>query len=406
VVSLVGVISDAPNSLAPLLATAAVAVSFQPLQSWLRRTVSRVIFGDRDDPYQVLNRLGARLESAASADSVLQATVGTLAQTLRLPHVAVELVRGDALVPAASVGVPGDNPVRVPLTHLGEELGALVLDAGPRREPFGPRDRRLLDGLARQIAVTAHNVELGARLQRSLAQVVTAREEERRRLRRDIHDGLGPVLAIGSMHTEVARRVLRSDPDRAEAILDRLADNQRALLADMRRLVDQLRPPVLDQHGLVTAVRQRARQFAADGRLDIVVDDAADVEPLPAAVEVAAFHIVLESLTNVVRHANARSCRIRIWRDRALLIEVRDNGRGLPDAYRAGVGIGSIRERAGQLGGSTTVTAAPGGGTMVRARLPLPRADLGSTRSEPVEQPLDRVAEEPQDPGLVGIADA
>lgn len=365
-------LTESPNSVAPLVATALVAVLFQPLRARLRRVVSRLFFGDRDDPYQVLEDIGRRLESAASPDAILEATVTSLAETLRLSYAAIELRRGDALIPAANVGVPTTNPVRVPLVHRGEEVGSLLLDAGPGREPFGPADHRLLDGVARQIAMTAQNVQLSIQLQRSLEQVVTAREEERRRLRRDIHDGLGPVLAAGSMHLEVARRVLRDDPDRADTILSTLAENQQAVLVDVRRLVDALRPPVLDQLGLVMALRERARQFTDGGRLKVDVEADEDLEPLPAAVEVAVFHIVLEALTNVVRHAAATTCQVRLWRDRALLVEVRDDGRGLPDSYRAGVGLNSIRERAGQLGGSATITAGSGGGTVVQARLPLP----------------------------------
>jgi signal transduction histidine kinase len=376
VVGLVGALSevalsDAASRLGPLLATAVVALSFQPLRSWLRRNVSRLMFGERDDPYEVLSRLGHRLESTASADSVLEATVITLAQTLRLHHVGIELLRGDELVVAAAIGTPSGAAVRVPLIHHGEEVGGLVLDAGPAREPFGPSDRGLLESLARQIAVTASNVELGERLRRSLERVVSAREEERRRLRRDIHDGLGPVLASGAMRLDVARRVLRTDPDRADAILADLAEHQRSLIIDVRRLVDALRPPVLDQLGLAAAVRQRAAQLSPEGRPEITVEAADGIGPLPAAVEVAAYHVVAEALTNVVRHAGARTCTVRLWRDGALLLEVRDDGRGLPDTYRAGVGLSSIRERAGQLGGSATITAAADGGTLVRARFPL-----------------------------------
>jgi len=151
-----------------------------------------------------------------------------------------------------------------------------------------------------------------------------------------------------------------------------IGTGQQMALADLRRLVEGLRPPVLDQLGLVGAIRQRADRFTGERSLVVTVDAADNVEPLPAAVEVAAYHIVSEALTNVVRHAQASTCTVRLWRDDALLLEVRDDGSGLPDSYRAGMGLHSIRERATELGGEATATREPRGGTAIRARLPLP----------------------------------
>jgi two-component system, NarL family, sensor kinase len=380
------------TGLAPLIATAVVAVLFQPLRSVLHRLTGRLVFGARDDPYEVLTRLGAQLESTAEATALLGGTVTTLARALRLPYAAIELADAENRpVIAASFGAPTATPARIPLVHQGTELGQLLLDAGPTREQFGPADRRLLDVLARQIAVTAHNVQLTARLQLSLQQAVTAREEERRRLRRDIHDGIGPTLAAAGIQLAVARRTVRPDPGRAEELLDALVEGQRGLLTDVRRLVDNLRPPVLDQLGLVGGLRQAADRFAAGSagdtiRVEVLADD---VEPLPAAVEVAAYLIVLESLTNTARHAGARSSSVELRRDgAALLIEVRDDGPGLPTGYRAGVGLSSIRERAVELGGSAVIGSAPGGGTLVSARIPL---SAGPVSAGPVSAGPHRV---------------
>jgi signal transduction histidine kinase len=288
--------------------------------------------------------------------------------------VAIELQAVDGgEVPAVTRGAPTADPIAVPLVHQRVEIGRLLLDAGPTREQFGPADQRLLVALARQISVTAHNVLLTVRLQRSLQRTVAAREEERRRLRRDIHDGFGPALAATKMHLEVARRLVRADPDRAESLLGGLVESQQGLMTDLRRLVDGLRPPVLDQLGLVAALRQRAAGFGTGANpLAVVVRVDGDVEPLPAAVEVAAYHIVLESLTNTARHAAATEALVRLSRCNVLLVEIRDDGCGLPDSYRAGVGLSSIRERSIELGGSASITSAPGGGTVVRVWLPLP----------------------------------
>lgn len=364
-----------PVDIGPLLAGAIVVALVLTLRERLRPVVIRLIFGERDDPYEVVRRLGHQLEATASADSVLRSVAETLAQTLRLPYVAVVL--SGPQPHAASHGRPSGAPVMIPLTHRGEEVGQLILDTGPVREPFGPDDRRLLDGLARQVGMTAHNLLLTARLQRSLERVVTAREEERRRLRRDIHDGLGPTLASGTMRLDLARRLLHGDPDAAASILDSLAETQQQAIADIRRLVDGLRPPVLDQLGLVSAVRERAERFAGESPspLAVYVDTSDDLGPLPAAVEVAAYHIVSEALTNVVRHAGASACTVRLRRDTALHVEITDNGRGLPAGYRAGVGLSSIRERATELGGTATMSALPDGGTTVLAHLPVPALD-------------------------------
>jgi signal transduction histidine kinase len=363
-----------PVTLGPLLAGASVVGLVLALRDRLRRVVVRLIFGERDDPYEVVRRLSQRLEATASADSVLRSVAETLAQTLRLPYVAVELNGVDAL--RASHGRPSGEPTAIALVHRGEEVGMLVLDTGPLREPFGPNDRALLDALARQVGLAAHNLLLTARLRRSLERVVTAREEERRRLRRDIHDGLGPILASSTMRLELAQGLLRTDAAAAQTVLADLAGTQQQALQDLRRLVEGLRPPVLDQLGLVAAVRQRADRFTDQQPLLVLVEAADDVEPLPAAVEVAAYHIVSEALTNVVKHAQAGTCTVRLWRDGGLRLEIRDDGLGLPDSYRAGMGLHSIRERAAELGGDANAHRTAGGGTVIRARLPLPTPEL------------------------------
>jgi len=147
------------------------------------------------------------------------------------------------------------------------------------------------------------------------------------------------------------------------------------MIDDVRRLVDGLRPPVLDQFGLVVAIQQRAAAFAdqsgSTGGLEVAIDASADLEPLPAAVEVAAYRIALEALTNVARHAHASHCQIRMRRTTSLELDIRDDGRGLPEPFRAGVGLSSMRERAAEVGGSCVITSTATTGTLVAARLPI-----------------------------------
>jgi signal transduction histidine kinase len=363
---------DTEVHMGPLVAGAFAIVLVLTLQGPLRRVILRLIFGDRDDPDEVVRHLGQRLEAAASADSVLDTVAQTLARSLRLPYVAVEL---DGPEPhTASHGTPTGEPITIPLVHRGEQVGRLVLDTGPVREPFGPADRRLLEGVARQVGMAAHNLLLTVRLQRSLERAVTAREEERRRLRRDIHDGLGPVLAASGMRIELVRSLLDRDPQRAEAMLASVAATQQEALGSLRRLVEGLRPPVLDQLGLVGAVQERAARFTGECGLVVTVDATADVGMLPAAVEVAAYHIVSEALTNVVKHARANECLVHLRRhDGTLLVEVHDDGVGLAPNYRAGTGLNTIRERASELGGEFAAMPGLSGGTIVRTRLPFAR---------------------------------
>ncbi|MGH9258626.1 MAG: sensor histidine kinase, partial [Acidimicrobiales bacterium] len=250
------------------------------------------------------------------------------------------------------------------------------LTVGPRApgEALAGADRRLLEDLAGQVGVAVHAVRLTADLQRSRQRLVSAREEERRRLRRNLHDGLGSALAGLALQAGTARAVLGTDPTTADAQLAKLEGGIQALLADIRRLVYDLRPPALDELGLVAAIRQQAATFATapDAPLQVRVDAADDLPPLPAAVEVAAYRIATEAITNVSRHAGARTCTIRLVLDGTLELEVRDDGAGLPAGYRAGIGLASMRERAAELGGSCTIQPGPVGGTRVLARFPVP----------------------------------
>ncbi len=368
------------NLLVSILAAGLVAVLFAPLRDRLQRGVNRLMYGERDDPYAVLSRLGQRLEATLEPGAVLPAVAETVAQALRLPYAAIEL-RGngerDGFTVTAAWGSPVDSPVRLPLVHQHETVGQLVLAPRAPKEPFGPADRRLLDDLARQAGIAAHAVRLTADLQRARERLVAAREEERRRLRRDLHDGLGPQLSSQALTIDAVRALMRRDPDAAEALLLDLKAQAQDAVADIRRLVYALRPPALDDLGLLGALRETAAQYGQNG-LRVSVEAPEELSSLPAAVEVAAYRIAQEALTNVLRHAEARGCVVSLELDddaSALRLEIRDDGRGLPDARaggRAGVGLSSMRERAAELGGSLTAGALPEGGTAVRVVLPLP----------------------------------
>jgi signal transduction histidine kinase len=371
-----------------LIATGLAAVMFQPLRERLQRGANRLMYGDRDDPYAVLSRLGSRLESTPAHDAVLPAVARTVREALKLPYAEIQLRREDGFETAASAGNPQGNTLRLPLVYGGETVGRLVLGLRAGEEEFSDAERRLLEDLAHQIGASAHDalmtdeaLRLSADLQRSRERLVEAREEERRRLRRDLHDGLGPQLSSQALTIDAVRKLMRRDPDAAEELLlDLKADAQEAV-ADIRRLVYGLRPPALDDLGLLGALRETAEQYGQKG-LRVSVEAPDKLPPLSAAVEVAAYRIAQEALTNVARHAGADHCRISLAIDEAgvLCLQVRDDGRGIPDpqqnsSVRAGVGLTSMRERAQELGGSLVVEPRPEGGTLVRARLPLPKEE-------------------------------
>lgn len=372
------------SALVSLAATGLVAVLFSPLRDRMQRGVSRMVYGERDDPYALVSRLGGRLEATVAPQETFPEVVETVGRALRLPYVAIELVQPQGMEVAASWGFLSQGAVTLPITHRGEILGQLLV--GPRTpgEPFGAADRHLLEGLARQLAVAAHSLRLARALQQFQEQLVTAREEERRRLRRDLHDGLGPTLAATALQLGVARRLITTDPRAAEALVAGVREQTQLAIADIRRIVDDLRPPALDQLGLVSALRERASAFCslgvgppgeeASAGLDVTVKAEGDFRVLPAAVEVAAFRIVCEALTNACRHARASACAVRLVAGEELKLEVADDGCGLPPTFRAGVGLSSMRQRAAELGGSFSIEPRPAGGTVVRASLPMEMA--------------------------------
>ena len=367
-----------------LVATGVAAVLFQPLRQRLQRGVNRLLYGERDDPYAVLARLGRRLEATLTPDAVLPTIVQTVREALRLPYVALRLAAEPADDPpaAAAAGAPARATLRLPLVYQHEPVGELLLAPRGPGAPFSPTDRRLLDDLSRQAGVAVHAVRLTAALRRSRARLVAAREEERRRLRRDLHDGLGPALAGMTLQTDAARDLSATDPARADALLADLTEQLQAATADVRRLVDALRPPALDELGLVGALRAQAARHEL-GRTRITVVAPGALPPLPAAVEVAAYRIAQEALTNVLRHAAAPRAVVALRYDApaaCLTVEVTDDGRGLPPDLRPGVGLASMRERAEELGGRCAVGALPAGGTRVRAELPCPARAPGAGR--------------------------
>jgi signal transduction histidine kinase len=368
--------------LVSLLATGVVAMLFQPLRDRLQRWVNRWMYGERDNPYMVLTSLGQRLETAVVPAAVLPTLVETVAHTLKLPYVAIALKRGTRFKIASEYGLApawmreatrsenAGNSLVLPLVYQAEIIGRLILAPRSPSDPFTPAEQVLLEDMARQVGISAHAVQLTADLQQSRERLVTTREEERRRLRRDLHDGLGPALAAMSFKLDATTNLIGHDPDHGRALVADLKAQVQTLLDDIRRIAYDLRPPALDELGLVGALREHIASSQAQG-LHIALDAPETLPPLPAAVEVAAYRIALEAINNVNRHAHARHCSVRLALCDDLCLEISDDGRGIPAHVRAGVGMASMRERAEELGGKCVLEKQPGQGTRVLVRLPL-----------------------------------
>ena len=379
------------NIAVSLVATALVAVLFQPLRGRLQREVNRLMYGERDDPSAVTSRLGRRIEATLAPEAVLPTVVETIAQALKLPYAAILLKEGGGFRTAATYGSPTAEPEALPLVYQREEIGRLVIAPRAPGEQFSDADKRLLEDLARQAEVAVHAVRLTADLQSSRERLVATREEERRRLRRDLHDGVGPTLTGLALQLNAARKLVRRKPQDAEETLARLEQRTEDTIAEMRRLIYGLRPPALDDLGLIPSIRQQAQsQRMADlsmgaktnerweNRPLFSMEAPEELPPLPAAVEVACYRIAQEALTNVARHAHAEICRVRLSVDRdagMLEVEITDDGAGIPEERVAGVGLSSMRERAEELGGTLEVEPESEGGTRVLARLPLPTSE-------------------------------
>ncbi len=359
-----------------LVAAVAVAVAFAPARSRVQRSVDRLMFGERTNPYRVMTQLGQRLESSQQSGE-LAVVVNTITQTLKLPYAAIFDPAGG---PLASTGTAAGSVVEHALTYQGTAVGCLLVSHRAGSNSFSTQEARLLSDLARQVGAAVHAVRLSGELRASRQRLVSAKEEERRRLRRDLHDGLGPKLAAVGLKLDATKIMVDTRPGDAKNLLTDVRDDVRGTIEDIRRLVYELRPPALDELGLVGALRECVGRFdtGSDAVPEFDVRAPEELPPLPAAVEVATYRIVNEAVTNVVRHAGARHCEVSIELDEMLHLAIRDDGVGRCQARRAGVGTASMAERAAELGGSLEVSPGElGRGTLVLVAIPVATAERG-----------------------------
>jgi two-component system NarL family sensor kinase len=337
------------------------AWGFHPATVMLRGVIDQLLFGDRPDPLraatQVVDRIGE--------DPVL--ALRAIREALVLPYASL---RADGRELASS-GSAVTHTRALPLALGGDSIGEIVvgLRAGDLR--LAAADEHVLRIVAPLLAQTIRARAMAADLQSSRGEAIAAIEEERRRLRRDLHDGLGPTLTGVAFATDAARNKLRDDPSGADALLARLRGDTADAIAEIRRLVEGLRPPALDDLGLIAAIRQQSAQMhtAVGVRLEVNIDAPDPMPRLSAATEVAAYRIIVEALTNVARHACSSTAHVRLsMAGGELEITVEDAGAG--GDWQAGVGMSSMRERAEQVGGTLQAGGGPDGGR-VQARIPL-----------------------------------
>jgi signal transduction histidine kinase len=327
---------------AALLAASVIAVVLTPAKEFLQARISRLLYGDRSRPYIVLSGVAAQLEQTTGDDDLLSTVTGSIARSLKVPYVTV--------ADGETVEVPADAVV-LPLVSHGRQEGVLLVGRRSGGRDFNEAETKLLTDLARQVAVEKRLMRLAADLQESRERIVHGREEERLRVRRDLHDGIGPTLAAASLQCDALRdRWPIADPAAAMLLGQVKAEIGHCVL-DVRRVVDGLRPPALDDLGLVGVVREHAATLTAAGlEVDVRCPEALDVPS--AAVEVAAYRIVTEAMTNVVRHARASRCVVTLGCDAGWLrVQVTDDGVGLGASQTDGIGLASMRERAAELGG-------------------------------------------------------
>ncbi|MGY1825777.1 sensor histidine kinase [Blastococcus sp. SYSU DS0541] len=361
----------------PWLATGLVALSFSPLRQALQRAANRLTYGQWAQPEEVLAAVRRRVADATDVDGLLQDLVRELAEVLELPAI---VVLDGAGRPLAVHGAADLADRETTLTGYGRAVGVLRWTMPPR--PLRDRDLRLLDDISGQLGALVHASSLLTGLRAAHERLILAREDERRRLRRDLHDGLGSALAGLTLKADAARNLL-DDPTAADAALLDLRAGIQNTVQDVRRVVEGLRPPSLDELGLVGAVRELAERLQAelpDGT-DVDADD--ELPALPAAAEVACYRVIQEALTNAVRHSGASTCRVTLRTDgEELCAEIADDGSGMVRPRAGGSGLPGMRERASDLGGSLAIDARPGRGTTVRLRLPIPRAQAAAPRSD------------------------
>ena len=370
---LLGDISSAtftPSAPLHLLALAVISVGFLPVSRWLRIHVDYLVYAEHDAPYVLISKVNQQLQTMTHPQLTLPSVAETVARMLRFPSVAIETtVSGASARYAFGAPLARAAQAHVPITYLAKPMGILWVSARGANLSLSESDLTLLRDVAQQIGIALHALQLTADLQASRERLIIAREDERRRIRNDLHDGLAPTLSSLQLQLGAMRNLIRRDPDQAEAIANDLREDLRGATDEIRQLVYDLRPPLLDEFGLIGALKH-SRLPGSELTFEVLAPD--PMPALSAALEVAVYRIAREAMHNVVKHSRATACQVCIEvAANQLTLRVQDNGQSLPCDVNTGIGLQSMRERAAELGGLCTVEPAQPTGTSVIARFPI-----------------------------------
>jgi signal transduction histidine kinase len=387
VVGIGAVIGSAGGTLVSAVAAAVVAIAFQPARRGAQRLANRLVYGERATPYEVLAQLGDRLAGEYAADDVLDRIAAALAGGIGADRVVVWLNSGDELRPAAvwprgaraapiaasaaALSATEEGMRSFPVRHQGEMLGAIGVHKPPS-DPLTPADEKLVGDLAAQAGLVLRNARLIEDLRASRRRLVTAQDEERRRLERNIHDGAQQQLVALTVKARLAEQMIDRDPAKARDLVAQIGAETTGTLEDLRDLARGIYPPLLADKGLAAALKAQARKAAVP-----VAVEADGVGRFDREVEAGVYFCVLEALNNVAKYAGASHVDVRLWRqDREVVFEVRDDGVGFdPAASGYGTGLRGMADRLEALGGTLEVQSAPRAGTKILGRVPAARVE-------------------------------
>jgi two-component system, NarL family, sensor kinase len=343
---------------APLVAVLAIALAFNPVRVRLQRLIDRAVYGTRRDPVAAVSAVGQRL-----AGDDLGGVADGLRETLRLSYVAVERADGSLVESGDRTATSQTSP----LTYNGKRVGNLIVSPRQGERRLSRADQNVIDLLAAPLAIVLHAQALTEDLKVSRERVIAAAEEERTRLRRELHDSLGPLLTGAAFKADGIALAAQNRPERAESLAIELADQLRQSIEGVRQLAYGLRPAALDELGLVGALREEGTRY---GPVKVIIQAPESLPALPSSVEVAAYRIAAEALTNVVRHSDAKLASVQLTTDDGTLEMIITDDGSATAPWSPGLGLASIQTRASEVGGACEAGPTAEGGRVV-AVLPL-----------------------------------
>jgi len=382
VVWLFGVTASGRESPGALFVIALLlGLAFRPVARFARRIADSIVYGRRATPYEVLTEFTERMGESYATEDVVTRMAEILGQATGAGSARVWLRVGSVMRPAASwpsdaepagvVEVTGDalpaieGEDAVEVRDRGELLGALSVTMPPS-DPMNPSKERLVRDLASQAGLVLRNVRLVEELRASQRRLVTAQDQERRRLERNIHDGAQQQLVALSVKTRLARDLTPRDPGKAAEMLTQIDAEIQKTLEDLRDLARGIYPPLLVDQGLGAALDAQARRSLVPTTVK-----ADTIGRYPPELEAAVYFSCLEAMQNVAKYADASSATVTLTQSNGhLTFEVADDGSGFdPEAVRSGTGLQGIADRLSALHGELTIRSEPGAGTRVRGRI-------------------------------------